>query len=218
MEDQTVIYLHGFASSSRGEKAQFLREKCQAVEDVRFLAVDFNPTPVDFREMTITGMINRLRQFIRDHQVERPLLIGSSLGGLVSVRYAALYPVEKILLLAPLLAYQSLSMEEDALSLWEARGTIEIDHFAFPGKLPLKYAFHLDALQYEEMIEPDNDLLIIHGRKDERVPIEDSRFYAEKYSSRVTLQEVLSDHRLADQHDLIWDQVVDYLITSEMQE
>ena len=218
MDDRTVIYLHGFASSSRGEKAQFLKEKFQAVEDVRYLAIDFNPTPVDFREMTITGMINRLRQFVYDHQVKRPLLIGSSLGGLVSVQYAALYPVEKMLLLAPLLAYQSLRMEEDALSLWKARGIIEVDHFAFPGKLPLKYAFHLDALGYEEMIEPDGDILIIHGRKDERVPVEDSRFYTEKYPSRVRLQEVLSDHRLADQHDQIWELVLDFLITSEKQE
>lgn len=212
MAARTILYLHGFASSNQGEKARFLREQFGDLGDHRFLAVNFNPTREDFRQMTITGMINRFRQFILDHDLENPSLVGSSLGGLVSLRYAARYPVDRILLLAPLLAYQSLNMSEQALEMWETKGTIDIDHYAFPGKIPLNYRFHVDGLQYQEMIQPPGEVLIVHGRNDERVPIEDSRYYQEKYPDQVRLVEVDSDHRLGDQLSLIQELVHDYLI------
>lgn len=215
MEKSAVVYLHGFASSDRGEKGRYFQDKAQDINDFHYLAVNFNPTPRDFRFLSITGMINRVRQFLLDHQVNEPLLIGSSLGGLVSLRYAELYPVRRMLLLAPLLAYQSLSMNEKELSSWKRKGTVEIDHYAFAGKLPLAYRFHQDALQYTEMVEPRAATQIIHGRWDETVPIEDSRYYAEKYSQQVSLLEVDSDHRLADQHDLIWEQVLEFLFGRE---
>ena len=60
MNRKHLIFLHGFASSGQGAKAQFLRQKCYALPDVEFHAIDFNPTPRDFEFMTVTGMINRL--------------------------------------------------------------------------------------------------------------------------------------------------------------
>jgi pimeloyl-ACP methyl ester carboxylesterase len=63
------------------------------------------------------------------------------------------------------------------------------------------------------MIPPPGEIMILHGRSDERVPIEDSRYYAEKYPEQVQLIEVDSDHRLADQHSQIWDLVREYLLS-----
>ncbi len=212
MKDASIIFLHGFASSSKGEKAKFLKGKFAEVETPQFSALDFNPTPVDFETMTITGMVNRLRQFSLDHDLEKVSLIGSSMGALVALQYADLYPVERLLLVAPLLYYQSLSMSEQVLSWWKKRGTIDIDHYAFPGQLPLRYDFHLDGQRYEEIVEPSAETLIIHGWKDEQVPIEDSRFFAEKYADRVELLEVKSDHRLGDQLEFIWENVASFLL------
>jgi len=213
MSEKTVVYLHGFASSNQGEKAKFIREKCRKRDDFQFEAINFNPTPVDFRLMSITGMIHRLRQFLWDHQIQQPLLVGSSLGGLVSLQYASRYQVRKTLLLAPLLAYQSLGMSAEALSWWEEQGEIEIDHYAFPGKIELGYQFHRDGQSYQDMIPPEAPTLILHGRRDERVPVEDSRYYAEQYPSAVQLVEVDSDHRLGDQHEVIWDQITSFLLS-----
>ena len=87
-----LIFLHGFASSSQGTKAQFLRQKCQTIAGVDFHAIDFNPTPRDLEYMTVTGMINRLRQYILDHQLKEVRRVGSPLGAWVTLNYAAQYP------------------------------------------------------------------------------------------------------------------------------
>lgn len=207
MTDQAIVFLHGFASSNQGEKAKFLREKFEDLASPSFFAVNFNPTPKDFERMTITGMINRLRQFLLDRQVEEVRLIGSSMGALVALHYGRHYGVQRLLLVAPLLYYQSLSMSDQVLSWWEKRGTVDIDHYAFAGQLPLRYDFHLDGQRYEEIVEPPAPVTIIHGWNDEQVPVEDSRFYAEKFPGRVSLKEVDSDHRLGDQLDVIWNSV-----------
>jgi len=213
MSDRAVIFLHGFASSNQGEKAKYLREAFQQVDSAALWTINFNPTPLDFEHMTITGMINRLRQFVLDCDLEQVHLIGSSMGALVALQYGRIYPVERYLLVAPLLYYQSLGMSDEVVSWWEKRGTVEIDHYAFPGQLPLAYAFHVDGLQYEDVIPPPAPTKIIHGWNDEQVAIEDSRFYAEKYPQQVDLKEVKSDHRLADQLDEMWRAVKNFLLT-----
>jgi pimeloyl-ACP methyl ester carboxylesterase len=103
-----LIYLHGFASSANGRKAQYLRPLLGALPAVAFHAVEFSPTPADFEYLTITGMINRLRQYILDHKLDSVSLIGSSMGGLVALNYAhRFHGVTRLLLLSPALTYIS---------------------------------------------------------------------------------------------------------------
>jgi pimeloyl-ACP methyl ester carboxylesterase len=83
-----MIYLHGFASSANGRKAQYLRPRLATRPGVTFRALEFSPTPADFEYLTITGMINRLRQYILDHALTAVRLIGSSMGSLVGLNYA----------------------------------------------------------------------------------------------------------------------------------
>ena len=107
MADQLFLYLHGFASSAQGTKARYLRERFEVKPGRAFEAIDFNPTPRDFEYMTITGQINRLRQFLLERGWERVCLIGSSLGALVGLQYAHRFGgVERLWLLAPALAYR----------------------------------------------------------------------------------------------------------------
>lgn len=213
MKVETVVFLHGFASSNQGEKAKFLRDKFAELNSPSFFAINFNPTALDFEHMTITGMVDRLRQFLLDRELGEIGLIGSSMGALIALHYAQRYGCNRLLLAAPLLYYQSLGMSDQVLSWWEKRGTVDIDHYAFAGQLPLRYEFHLDGQRYEEIIDPPGEVLLIHGWKDDQVPIEDSRFYAEKYPDRVTLQEVNSDHRLSDQLDFLWTSVESFLLS-----
>lgn len=213
MKPQTILYLHGFASSAQGAKAMYFRERFERLPQVVFHAVEFNPTPVDFEYLTITGLINRVRQYLLDHiDSQQVSLVGSSLGGLVALHYAHRYGgVVRMLLMAPALAYRPERFSEEELQRWEKEGVVNVAHYAFEKELPLRFDCHRDGLSYLEPVPPAAPSLIIHGRGDEVVPLEDSRRYAADFPDKVRLVEVDSDHGLNDHLDFIWQQAEAFL-------
>lgn len=207
MTPKPLIFLHGFASSEQGAKAQFLRQKIQSLPEVDFNAIDFNPTPRDFEFMTVTGMINRLRQYIWDRQLKNVRLIGSSMGALVALHYAHRFgDVANLLLLAPALTYRSGASRKET-DQWQKADIDTVAHYAFGKDVPLRYDFEVDGGQYTNFIPPPAKTMIVHGRSDTILPIANSRIYAHTYPKQVQLIEVDSDHRLTDQLDLIWQQI-----------
>jgi uncharacterized protein len=183
-----LIYLHGFASSANGRKAQYLRPLLADRSDATFHAVEFSPTPADFEYLTITGMINRLRQYILDRELTDVCLIGSSMGGLVGLNYAHRYGgVGRLLLLAPALTY--LSGERVGLSPaeWEVDGVGELFHYGFNRLVRLRYDLEVDGRFYQTPPPPPAPITIIHGTEDEVVAIAASRAYAHAYLDRCSL-------------------------------
>lgn len=216
MDIKTVLYLHGFASSGQGTKAQYFWSKFEPFPQVTFHAFEFNPTPTDCEYMTITGLINRLRQYLLGQPPGQISFIGSSLGALVGLHYAHRFGrVERLLLLAPALTFLTGKYTKAERQQWQQEGAIKVAHYAFKGEIPLRYDYHLDGHRYLEPVPPPAPLLIIHGWNDEVVPIEHSRRYAARYSDQTQLVEVASDHRLNDQLDLTWEQVQSFLLGDE---
>jgi uncharacterized protein len=215
MDNRTIILLHGFASSARSTKAKYLQERMQEVSGAEFHAMDMNPTPTDFRYLTTTGAINRLRQYILDRELETVSLIGSSFGGLVAMYYAHRFgDVDRILLLAPLLRWRLGWLSEDEVEHWRKRGTVRVDHYGFGGRMPLDFGFYVDGQRYEKSVPPPTPVRIIHGQEDDVVSIGMSREYAEKHPDEVELVEVEAGHVLNDHLDTIWEQVQSFLLGS----
>jgi pimeloyl-ACP methyl ester carboxylesterase len=213
MDKKIILYLHGFASSGQGTKAQYFRSRFESFPHVTFHTIEFNPTPKDFEYLTITGLINRLRQYLLGQQLDKISFIGSSLGALVGLHYAHRFGgVERMLLLAPALTYLTGKYTEPELQQWQREGTINVAHYAFEQEIPLRYDYHLDGLRYLEPVPPPASLLIIHGQSDDVVPIENSRRYTASYPDQTQLVKVDSDHRLNDQLDLIWEHVQSFLL------
>lgn len=203
-----LIFLHGFASSSRSTKARYLAERLGGIPGVRFHVPDFNPAPEDFEYLTVTGMINRLRQYLIDHEVKAGDIIASSLGALVALHYAQRFgSVGRLILLAPVLSYDSLHFSGETAKQWQEDGTTQVSHYAFPGKVFLRYDFHLDGMRYSGQIPPPAPVLILHGRRDEVIPFANSSEYASEYPGMVSLVELDSDHGLLDMLNVIWDHV-----------
>jgi hypothetical protein len=198
-----------------------LREKFQA-RPVEFHAVDLNPTPRDFEYMTTTGLINRVRQYVLDHGLERISIIGSSYGGLIALQYAHRFggahrfgEVEKMLLLAPALTWLSGGLDEEALEGWKQAGVASVYHYAFERELPVRYDLQADGLGYLEPVPPAVPTTIIHGYNDETVPIEPSRTYATDFPDLVHLIEIGADHDLNDHMDYVWRYVQFFLLDIE---
>ena len=212
-EMKTVVLLHGFASSSQSTKAQYLKEKFGIYPQVEFHAFDFNPTPRDFEYVTITGMINRLRQYLLNHLQGQVSLIGSSVGALVALNYAHRFgQVDRMFLLAPALFHQTGDMSDKEFERWKNEGTSLFPHYAFNKDLPLRYDFVTDGLSYGKPVPPAAPTLVIHGRRDDVISIDNSRDYAAAYD-QVQLIEVDSEHTLNDQLPFIWGQVQSFLLS-----
>jgi pimeloyl-ACP methyl ester carboxylesterase len=213
MEKKRILSLHGFASSARSTKNQYLREKFEALPQAEFHTIDFNPTPKDFEYMTTTGLIDRLRQYVLDHDLGTISVIGSSYGGLIALHYGHRYGgVARLLLLAPGLRWLSGGLSEEQLAQWKTAGTVPVFHYAFEEELPVGYALHADGLCYLELIPPPAPTTIIHGKDDSTVQTEHSRAYAAEFPHRVRLIEVDADHDLNGHLDFIWGYVESFLL------
>jgi len=221
MAKRTILFLHGFLSSAQSTKARYLGERFESLPlrqgsgqaQATFHAIDFNPTPRDFTYMTITGQIDRLRQYVLDHRIAEMSIIGSSFGGLVALHYAHRFDgVERMLLLAPALSWLSGRLSAEELAQWEEAGVAPVFHPAFGQEIPLRYDLQIDGRRYLDPVPPAAPVTIIHGRDDETVPIDHSRAYASTYSDDVHLVEVKADHDLNDHLDLIWEYVQSFLL------
>jgi pimeloyl-ACP methyl ester carboxylesterase len=215
MAESTILFLHGFASSAQGTKAQYFREKFGALPHVEFRAIDWNPTPKDFEHMTTTGLIDRLRQYVLDHHLGQFSIIGSSYGGLISLHYVHRFGgVEKMLLLAPGLRWLSGGLSEEELEQWKEAGAAPVFHDAFREEIPVRYDLQVDGLSYLEPVPPACPMIIIHGKDDATVPTDDSRAYAAEYSEQVRLIEVDADHDLNEHLDFVWEYVEAFLLST----
>jgi len=211
--EETILHLHGFASSGHSAKALYLREQLGGMGSIEFLVPDFNPTPRDFEFLTVTGMINRLRQYILDRRLNSFSISASSLGCLVALHYARRFGnVNKLLLLAPVLSYSAFSFPEELFVQWKEERAVKVPHFGFKADLPLRYDFHQDGLAYGEPVPPPAPVRILHGINDATIPIQHSRDYAAANPDRVGLIELDSDHALSDSLDVIAAHAASFLV------
>lgn len=91
-----IIYIHGFLSSSNAQKAQILRRELKGYKDIDFQSVDY-PDDLEYSVDSLCKIIeNDLEKGIR------PVLIGSSLGGFLSIILSVRYDL-KIALINPCL-------------------------------------------------------------------------------------------------------------------
>jgi uncharacterized protein len=207
------LYLHGFASGANSRKANFFLDR-YGQQGLQLVVPDFNAG--GFTDFTISRQLAQAASYLTDEPVT---LIGSSLGGWVSLLLAEKYPqIERLILLAPALGFPEpwLSrLDPAALETWQTEGFWPVYHYIEKQQIPLAYNFVLDAQQYlQTEFQRRLPTLIFHGINDEVVPIELSREYASSRSpkaqaelSMVTLHELDSDHGLGNVLPQIWQEM-----------
>ena len=200
------FYLHGFASSPRSTKAQFLANAFQAL-NISLRSPDLNQD--DFYHLTLTRQIEQVRSLLPTS--ESVTLIGSSFGGLTAAWLGEQCPqIDRLILLAP--AFQFLAhwlprLGREQIQQWRETRSLLVYHYAQQTKLPLDYAFVTDATQYDDtQLQRPLPTLILHGRQDDVIPIQASRDYAATRSG-VQLIELESDHALGNVQSEIWQAI-----------
>ncbi len=187
------FYLHGLASSPDSTKARYLRD-CWGATPLSI--PDLNAG--NFRDLTLSRQIGQVAALFPAAPVA---IVGSSLGGLTAAWLAQAYPqVERVLLLAPAFSFINLLLQRLELGRrleWQERG-LPLYHYGYGREERLGYQFVEDARSYDEArLQRPVPTLILHGRRDETIPIDASRAYA---AARpwVTLRELDSDHALGN--------------------
>ncbi len=92
MKDKLLIYLHGFSSGPRSNKAMIFGKRFKQ-RGLNLVIPDLEGG--DFRNLTITGQIDIIRQTLARFSVEKCAVIGSSMGGYLALLTAQLQPLVK---------------------------------------------------------------------------------------------------------------------------
>jgi pimeloyl-ACP methyl ester carboxylesterase len=207
-----VIYLHGFASSSRSGKAVYLGERLRA-RGVALVAPDLNLP--DFSTLTISRMLEQTRAQL-DAATEPVTLIGSSLGAFVAVNAAVKWPgkVKKLVLMAPALDFGDDGVKGPGgadLAAWKAAGDLNVFHFGYGRILPVHYELYEDARRYDAMDAAlSMPILIFQGRRDTAVNPATVEAWAARRPN-VELHMLDDDHQLTASLGYIWEKLAAFL-------
>lgn len=205
------IYLHGFASSPQSHKAQYLRDRFAEL-DLDLQIPDLNQE--DFSHLCLTRQIQQVAALFPTPKTPI-VLIGSSFGGLTAAFLAQHYPqVQQLVLLAPAFGFQTYwetHLDKRQRDRWRAEKYLNVYHYGKQRELPLSYNFFLDLNQYDEgKLQRPVETRIIHGDRDEVIPLSNSQTYA---SDRpwVELRIYNSDHSLSNVLPQIWQEIREFI-------
>lgn len=201
-------HLHGFASSPRSKKALVVRDAF-AARGVPLSVPDLNRP--SFADLSIDAMLEEITAM--DTPGDPWCMVGSSLGGFLAARWAELHPdrVVRLLLLCPafdIVARWPKIMPDGAMEKWRRTGRYLVED-ADGTPTPLHYAFFEQARAQPAFPHPSCPIVIVHGTRDDRVPIESSRAYAAH--PNVRLIEVDDGHDLLASIDVVVREAVSWL-------
>lgn len=199
-----ALYLHGFASGPGSTKA---RGFAKAAREAGMSLEVLDLRQPSFAHLRLTAMIDHVANAIGEGDRERAILVGSSLGGLTACRLAERDArVGALLLLAPAFALVdrwTSMLGAEKMEAWRRSGWLEVDDYAERKKARVDYGFFEDlrAADPEELPDVRVPTVIVHGVRDEVVPVERSRRFAAG-KRHVKLVEVDDGHELVASLDV----------------
>ncbi|MDB4944003.1 MAG: hypothetical protein JWP97_3537 [Labilithrix sp.] len=212
MTGPTFLYLHGFASSPQSGKARAF-EAWGREHGIAFDVLDLRVP--SFEGLRFSAIKARVREAIGAGSAARAVLVGSSLGGLTACRVAEEDPrVCAVIAMAP--AFQLAQgwrgrLGEEGWARWMHDGTLEVDDWATGTKARIEHGF-VDELSRIDVGFPDVRVptLVLHGTKDEIVPVAQSREWA-RGKRHVRLVELEDGHELGASVPLLLDEAFRFL-------
>ena len=191
-----VCIFHGFTGNKMEPHFMFVKLSRMLEEygiaSVRFDFGNSGESDGDFSDMTLSGELydaDNILDYAKGLSFvdpERVGVIGLSMGGLVSTLLAKQRPddIKAMCLWAPAGNMREFSNSLDT-KLLNKKGFLDMDGLRLGSKF-LKDINKMDLMEGVE--EFHNDVLIIHGNKDEAVPLEVGMQYHKLYSNNSTIK------------------------------
>ena len=181
-----IVYIPGFRSTSQGNKAQRLFKHCreESIELVRYDPEGLGESPHNPQQLEFLHWVENAESAMSQIRSDKLVLVGSSLGGLISIKLGLKHPdrVSALFLLCPAVSMTSKiqqtwkeTLGKDSL---EELDSGEVLWFKDDGMPPLSFTKKLLETQAREAVEltsPLNiqcPLVIMHGMQDDIVPHE----------------------------------------------
>lgn len=176
----SLVYLHGFADGPNDLKGRYCRAWAEA-RGIVFHGPDLNvPT---FESVTISAQVEAVGALVG--RLESPaVLVGSSLGGLVAVAAAHRRArLKTLILLAPAFGFARRRLESDAWAGYRLRGSFPVWHSAMGrwARLGPQLLEDLPAWMQEDAWLVETPAVVLHGRRDEVVSVEESEAFVRRH-------------------------------------
>ena len=184
-----IVLLHGW-----GQNIEMMKMIGEPFEkDFRIIIIDFpgfglSEEPKE--EMFVIDYVNLVHELLEKLKIKKPILIGHSFGGRVSVKYASIYDVNKVILLSPALrGHDKKGVKTKVLkSLKKVPGLNKLEGWAknHIGSRDYKAASPIMKKVLVNTVNEDlsNDakkikvpVILIYGTLDSEVPMEDIKEY-----------------------------------------
>ncbi|OAI46736.1 hypothetical protein AYO44_10855 [Planctomycetaceae bacterium SCGC AG-212-F19] len=186
-----VMFIHGFGSVRKGEKALALQAAC-ARRGWNFAAFDFrghgdsSGTMLDLRPSGLLADLDAIRTWLVAHGVTTVYPVGSSMGGWAAAWFTLLHPdtVPACVLLAPAfywLTSRWSKLTDAERALWKQTGRHRVKTDWVEAELGFGLAEERDRYPFQQLItEWAKPLLIFHGMQDNVIPYAHSLYFAEQ--------------------------------------
>lgn len=209
----TIVFLHGLHSSLESSKALYMHDFCEKKDFpfVRFSALGHNFSSGEFTKQSIDSWFNSAKEFISNISENGVILVGSSMGGWISLLLARDLPniVKGVVGIAPAPdftedIYNALPIELRSIidnsgvaSIRIGQYTYNISHFLIRDSKK-HLLLHLDELSINCPIH------ILHGMLDTEVSYKKSLSIIEKISAKNALCTFIKtgNHALSRPEDL----------------
>lgn len=222
-DGRALVFVPGFRSVCAGTKATWFEERAVAA-GLTYARFDFRGIGESdglFEETTIGREVEDLGLVLAELHGAPVYLIGSSLGGLVSVLTAQTRPqqVRGCVLIAPAFDFFDRRRDDlgsDGLAAWRECGIAEaVDQYTGEA-YRLRYDLIADGVARQQAVWDHGapcPVRIFHGTEDEAVPVAASqRFLREAPCPDCRLTMIAGgDHRLLDHLTAIWQGVEELL-------
>ncbi|MEY3197095.1 MAG: hypothetical protein RLZZ59_463 [Pseudomonadota bacterium] len=209
----TIVFLHGLNSSKASTKAQYLENFCKE-SDIPFIAFDalgHGESSEKFTDQSVDSWLTSAEIFLKDTCRNGSILVGSSMGGWISILIAMRNPdfVKKLVCVAPAPDFteemlegfsktQKASLAKNEITL------LEIGHYIYHISPTLIQESKKHLLMHKNKIEITCPVDILHGMKDTEVSYKKSIELVNKLSSNNVKLTLVKNgtHSLSSETDL----------------
>lgn len=215
--DPLMVFIHGFRSSHRGDKAEALSHFA-AKRGIGFLRLDHlghGMSDGHFEDFRISETAMDIGNAIASIQPKGVILIGSSLGALIALCIARKksLPILGMMLIAPachFISHHPAAWDAAVCSRLQQQGFIETFDSYSKQSYRIYQAMIEDALNCEPPtgeIELPMPVHLVHGSSDDSVPYSESEDLHRRIAGSHLLRIEGGDHRLSRHIPLILDEL-----------